>query len=307
MPHDSSQLWRRDKPTVAHGPWFQQQDKPFWELQETWQPEPRFDTAKRLLAHTNPFHHADRYTITPPPHAVKPASDPHKYIPDHRASHMGMEHANRLPLFKVPRNVKRAGAYTMKVGEDNPFRPKSPSHGVDKQLFELPEYPSQGRRFTDVLRHFSAGFRPEDEPSKPKPQDVFEEAPLYSSFTKDNVFPKLDDSQSALDLSRSKSRSRRSKSAEPIAEGTEGMESSIGSMPSQAMGSNASRGSGGGGGTRQSFELSSSGALPPAGGYTEKYLRAPSAELLSSGGAQSTSLSSTAGVRAGAFQMMLSR
>ena len=174
-------------------------------------------------------------------------------------------------------------------------------------LFELPEYPSQGRRFTDVLRHFSAGFRPEDEPSKPKPQDVFEEAPLYSSFTKDNVFPKLDDSQSALDLSRSKSRSRRSKSAEPIAEGTEGMESSIGSMPSQAMGSNASRGSGGGGGTRQSFELSSSGALPPAGGYTEKYLRAPSAELLSSGGAQSTSLSSTAGVRAGAFQMMLSR
>ena len=65
MPHDSSQLWRRDKPTVAHGPWFQQQDKPFWELQETWQPEPKFDTAKRLLAHTNPFHHADRYTITP--------------------------------------------------------------------------------------------------------------------------------------------------------------------------------------------------------------------------------------------------
>ena len=32
---------------VAHGPWFQQQDKPFWELTGSWQPEPRYDTNVR--------------------------------------------------------------------------------------------------------------------------------------------------------------------------------------------------------------------------------------------------------------------
>ena len=34
-------------PQVAHGPWFQQQDRPFWELKPEYQPEPRYDTRVR--------------------------------------------------------------------------------------------------------------------------------------------------------------------------------------------------------------------------------------------------------------------
>ena len=207
---------------------------------------------------------------------------------------MDMEHANRLPLFKVPRNIKRKGAYTMKVGEDNTFRPMSPEMGVDKQLFELPEYPTQGRRFTDVLRHFSAGFRPEEDPTKVKPQDVFEDAPLYSSFTKDNVFPQVaDTSQSgALGTSSRLSRSgRRSKSAMGMAP----IESPPALPSSAAIEALANTGQ------RQSFRLSERGAAAsPVGGYSETYIRAPSVELSRSAGARSPG-----GVRAGGLQLML--
>ena len=76
MPHDSAQLWRRDKPTAAHGPWFQQQEKPFWQMKDTWNPSPQFQNHREAKAHKNPFHHADRYSLDPPAHASKPASDP---------------------------------------------------------------------------------------------------------------------------------------------------------------------------------------------------------------------------------------
>ena len=235
-----------------------------------------------MEVHTNPFHHSDRFSITPPPHAAKPASDPQKYIPNHASSNMNMDHANRLPLYKVPRNVKRAGMYTMKVGEDNPFRAQEAPSGMDKQLFELPEYPSQGRRFTDVLRHFSAGFRPEDDETKLKPHDVFEDAPLYSSFTKDNVFPKMDDTAAAaLGASASKmARSgRRSKSAMEMAP----IENAPTLPSSDVIESRASRVGGGtggsSGGNNASFQLSERGAAAsPVGGYSSTYIRAPSVD-----------------------------
>lgn len=249
---------------------------------------------KRLAAHTNPFHHSDRFSITPPPHATKPASDPHKYIPNHSSGQMDLEHANRLPLFQVPRNIKRSGVYTMKVGEDSKFRPKSPELGMDKQLFELPEYPTQGRRFTDVLRHFSVGFRPEEDEKKLKPHDVFEDAPLYSSFTKDNVFPKVADTSqpgalgSSMRLSRS---GRRSKSAMDMAP----IENPPTLPLSDAIESRASTVQ------RQSFGLSERGAAAsPIGVYSETYIRAPSVELSRTAGARSPG-----GVRAGGLQLML--
>ena len=261
---------------------------------------------KRREVHTNPFHHSDRFSITPPPHATKPASDPQKYIPNHSSSNMNMDHANRLPLYKVPRNIKRSGMYTMKVGEDHAFRAHEAPSGMDKQLFELPEYPSQGRRFTDVLRHFSAGFRPEDDNTKPQPQDVFEDAPLYSSFTKDNVFPKMDDTAAgALGVSKMARSGRRSKSAMEMAP-----ISNAPTLPSSdAIESRASRGGGGGGsmggsgGNNASFQLSERGAAAsPVGGYSSTYIRAPSVGLsqTKSGGR------SPGGVRAGGLQMMLS-
>jgi|EP01046_Picozoa_sp_COSAG06_P031662 hypothetical protein len=206
---------------------------------------------------------------------------------------MDLDHANRLPLFKVPRNIKRNGVYTMKVGEDSAFRPKSPEIGMDKQLFELPEYPSQGRRFTDVLRHFSKGFRPEEDETKPKPQDVFEDAPLYSSFTKDNVFPKMADTSQpgALGASRLSRSSRRSKSAMDMAP----IENPPALPSSDVI---ESRGSAG---QQQSFRLSDRGAAAsPVGGYSETYIRAPSVELSRSTGARSPG-----GVRAGGLQLML--
>ena len=205
-----------------------------------------------------------------------------------------MEHANRLPLFKVPRNIKRRGVYTMKVGEDSAFRPKSPEMGMDKQLFELPEYPTQGRRFTDVLRHFSAGFRPEEDETKLKPQDVFEDAPLYSSFTKDNVFPQVATTGEPSLLGRSSrlSRSgRRSKSAMGMAP----IENPPALPSSDEIESRASAGQ------RQSFQLSESGAAAsPVGGYSETYIRAPSVDLSHSMGTRSPG-----GVRAGGLQLML--
>jgi hypothetical protein len=205
-----------------------------------------------------------------------------------------MEHANRLPLFKVPRNVKRSGVYTMKVGEDTAFRPKSPELGIDKQLFELPEYPTQGRRFTDVLRHFSAGFRPEEDETKLKPQDVFEDAPLYSSFTKDNVFPQVADTSQPNLLGRSSrlSRSgRRSKSAMGMAP----IENPPTLPSSDAIESRASAGQ------QQSFRLSERGAAAsPVGGYSETYIRAPSVDL-----SHSVGMRSPGGVRAGGLQLML--
>ena len=62
MPYDSAQFWRRDKPTRAHGPWFQQQDTPFWELKQAHNPNPAFETLGQLEAARNPFHHSDRYS-----------------------------------------------------------------------------------------------------------------------------------------------------------------------------------------------------------------------------------------------------
>ena len=32
---------------VAHGPWYQQQDRPFWELKPGYNPEPRYESNVR--------------------------------------------------------------------------------------------------------------------------------------------------------------------------------------------------------------------------------------------------------------------
>jgi hypothetical protein len=197
MPHDSAQLWRRDKPTAAHGPWFQQQERPFWELRQTWNAQPRFNSTQELAAHTNPFYHADRYSIDPPPHASKPASDPHAYVPN--AERMDRSATQRLPLFKVPKYVKRNGCYVDKVGENTDFRPKSPPKGSTKQVYEWPDYPTQGRRFTDVQRHFAANIYADADREEHLHETMNsrrlsgavdpEERPLYSSFTKDKQMP----------------------------------------------------------------------------------------------------------------------
>ena len=55
---DSGQFWRRDKPTRTHGPWFQQQDVPFWELKNDHVKQPEFATVKDLEAARNPFYHS---------------------------------------------------------------------------------------------------------------------------------------------------------------------------------------------------------------------------------------------------------
>lgn len=201
MPHDSAQLWRRDKPTAAHGPWFQQQQKPFWQLSGHWKEQPKYASHKQLKAHVDPFHHPDRYSEHPPPaHANIPASDPQQYVPN---AHRWNETADRLPRFEVPAVVKRSKRYTMKVGEGHPFVPKDmkSSSGGDKHaVFEWPEYPSQGRRFTDVARHFQKSIYAEEESQVDMNKTIEsrmasgavdpDDKPLYSSFTKDKMMPR---------------------------------------------------------------------------------------------------------------------
>ena len=74
----------------------------------------------------------------------------------------------RQPLREVlaPSHLDRAKVGALKLSgaqlwlhlsQGMEFVPKEIEKGTHKTLFEWPEYPNQGRRFTDVVRHFEAG------------------------------------------------------------------------------------------------------------------------------------------------------
>eukprot|EP01052_Picozoa_sp_SAG31_P002320 SAG31_NODE_82_length_27046_cov_45.857275_5_plen_270_part_00 len=237
----------------------------------------------------NPFYHSDRYSVEPPAQATKPASDPQKYYPNLdqtvQTNPKAIELAERLPLFGVPKNIKRSKRYTQKVGEDSDFVPQEVPRDSQKALFEWPEYPNQGRRFTDVIRHFETGvYKKEIDASDPN-----DEAPLYSSFTRDNVFPTL-------------KHGRRSTKGGSFSSTRKSFGQNVASVGVD----NAAGSAGGGFNLAAAQDIGQRGASPQSiAAARNTYLKSP--ELRVSLGGTGKFKEQSLGVRTGALQMMLSR